>query len=145
MAIIFGALLYVGDWWGQRYQSRSDITLRDAVLIGLAQALSLIPGVSRSGICMTAARFLGIERQMAARFAFLLAIPTILGAVVLTACKICHNGTSLDLGLLGYGVALSFAFGLLAIHSLLKFLQNFSLLPFAIYRILLGGLIIVLI
>ena len=145
MAIIFGILLYVGDWWGQRLHPRREIKLRDAILIGLAQALALIPGVSRSGICMTAARFLGIERQLAARFAFLLAIPTILGAVGLTSYKMYRNGTSLDLGLLGFGVALSFAFGLLAIHGMLKFLQRFSLLPFAIYRVLLGGVILALV
>jgi undecaprenyl-diphosphatase len=145
MAIIFGILLYISDLWGQRQYSRSEVKLRDAIFIGLAQALALIPGVSRSGICMTAARFLGIERQLAARFAFLLAIPTILGAVVLTAYKMYQNGTPLDLGFLGYGVALSFAFGLLAIHGMLKFLQHYSLLPFAIYRVLLGLLIMALV
>ncbi|MEI8296183.1 MAG: undecaprenyl-diphosphate phosphatase [Alphaproteobacteria bacterium] len=145
MAIVFGVLLYAGDWWGNlRGQQRNEVKLRDAIIIGLAQGLALIPGVSRSGICMTAARFLGIERQMAARFAFLLAIPTILGAVVLTSYKMYRNGTPLDLGLLSCGVALSFAFGLLAIHGMLRFLQRFSLLPFAIYRVGLGLLIMAL-
>lgn len=142
MAIIFGILLYLGDWWGQRRSTRHEVKLQDAIVIGLAQALALIPGVSRSGICMTAARFLGIERQLAARFAFLLSIPTVLGAVVLTAYKILKNDTPLDMEFLGIGIALSFVFGLLAIHSMLKFLQRFSLLPFMIYRVLLGLLIL---
>jgi len=142
MAIIFGILLYIGDWWGQRRPSRNTVKLQDAIIIGLAQALALIPGISRSGICMTAARFLGIERQLAARFAFLLSIPTVLGAVVLTAYKILKNDMPLDVGFLGIGIALSFLFGLLAIHGMLKFLQRFSLLPFMIYRVLLGLLIL---
>uniref|UniRef100_UPI00260859F8 undecaprenyl-diphosphate phosphatase n=1 Tax=Sphingosinicella sp. TaxID=1917971 RepID=UPI00260859F8 len=82
--IVYGLLLWAADRWGKQVKAYEDLTLKDAVLVGLAQALALIPGTSRSGVTMTAARFLGFERAECARFSFLLGIPAIAGAGLLT-------------------------------------------------------------
>jgi undecaprenyl-diphosphatase len=97
-AFIFGVLLYIADRMGPRLKFMQDITLGPALLIGVAQALALIPGTSRSGITITAARFLGFERADSARFSFLLGMPAIAGAGVLTVLETNGTGHALPAG-----------------------------------------------
>ncbi|MEL6946470.1 MAG: undecaprenyl-diphosphate phosphatase, partial [Pseudomonadota bacterium] len=91
-AIFFGIVMYVADVFGKRVKKMEDMTLSPALIIGLAQAVALIPGTSRSGITMTAARFLGFERGEAARFSFLLGIPAITAAGLFTALEAVQEG-----------------------------------------------------
>ncbi len=110
-----------------------------AIVIGLAQAMALIPGVSRSGSTIVAGLFQGISRSSAARFSFLLGIPAMAGAGLLTALNIPENGgLGVDILPLLIGFITSFAFGLLAVAFLMKFLKKNSLIIFAIYLIALG-------
>lgn len=143
--ILFGVLLYGIDLWRPKEKKIEQITLFHAVYVGVAQAIALVPGVSRAGITMTAVRSLGFDRQTAARFSFLLSIPAITGAVALTTYDIVRLGAHMNWPLLGVGVAVSMLAGLAAIHGMLKFLQRFSFLPFMIYRILLGLLAMALV
>lgn len=137
-AIGFGILLYIADR-AQGYLNKIEqVTFGHGFIIGIAQAIALIPGTSRSGICITAARFMGFDRPTAARFAFLLSIPAILGAAVLTTFDAVKEGVTIDLSILFSAIGLSFIFGLAAIGFFMKFISRFSLTPFVIYRIILG-------
>lgn len=143
-AIIFGALLYLCDRYGHSIRRMSDMTFTPALIIGVAQAIAIIPGTSRSGITMTAARALGFERPEAARFAFLLGIPAIAGAGVLKLGDAVSSGESISLDVLLTAV-LTFFVALGTITILMKLVRHVSFLPFAIYRILLGVLLLGLI
>ena len=135
--LIFAALLYHADRYPDR-KSMAEITFGEAILIGASQILSLIPGVSRSGITMTAARYLGFDRAQAARFSMLLAIPTILGAGAGASLEIYVSGNiALQHEALVAG-ALSFVAALASIWAMMKWLQTMSFTPFVIYRIVLG-------
>lgn len=143
--LIFGALLWFAD---RREQNKSDIaslSYRDALIIGFAQLISIIPGVSRSGICMTAGRFAGLDRPLSARFAMLLSIPTILGAGVLAGYDMIKSGNSDLTGDALLGGALAFVFALLAITVLMNWLKSQTYTPFVIYRVVLGGLLLALV
>ncbi len=142
-SIIFGILLY---WFDTKCAAKLDISklcFGHALIIGFAQVLAIIPGTSRSGVTMTAARALGFTRTDAARFSMLMSIPTILAAALLQIKDILESN-SLTIGAdLLLGAGLSFITALLAIAGLLKWLQNSSMTPFVIYRVLLGiGLLI---
>lgn len=137
-SIFFGALLYFADRLAQQLRNINSLSFGKGFLIGLAQALALIPGTSRSGICITAGRFLGFDRVLAARFAFLLSIPAIIGAGVLTAKDVINEGMPLLTTEVGCAVLFSFIFGLLAIRFMMAYLAKYSLAPFAIYRVVLG-------
>jgi undecaprenyl-diphosphatase len=143
-AIIFGALLYLCDRYGHSIRRMSDMTLSPALIIGVAQAIAIIPGTSRSGITMTAARALGFERPEAARFAFLLGIPAIAGAGVLKLGDAVSSGETISLDVLLTAV-LTFFVALGTITILMKLVRHMSFLPFAVYRILLGVLLLGLI
>jgi len=119
-----------------------DLTLRDALIIGAAQAVALIPGVSRSGITISSGLFMGMERESAARFSFLLSTPVIAGAVLLHTKKLIGNHTDYDFALFAYGFVASAITGFLAIKFLLNFLRNSPLNVFAYYRFLLAVVII---
>ena len=134
-----GLLLWVADWFGSKKRNLHDLTFLDALLIGLSQALAIIPGVSRSGATITTARILGIDRADAANFSFLMATPIIAGAGMLEAHKLFHTGLAAQLG---WGFVASTVFGLLAIVGLLRFLRTHSYKPFAIYRIVLAAIVI---
>ena len=143
-AIIFGVLLYVCDRFGLSLRRMSDMSITPALIIGLAQAIAIIPGTSRSGITMTAARALGFERPEAARFAFLLGIPAIAGAGVLKLGDAFANGVTISFSVLLTAV-LTFFVALGTITILMKLVRHMSFLPFAIYRVLLGiGLLVVI-
>jgi undecaprenyl-diphosphatase len=142
----FGFVLAVADRWGTRRRDLSGLTLPDALLVGLAQALALVPGTSRSGITMTAALLLGYRRPAAARFSFLLAIPV---GVLATAYDGFQMATgrvpAVGLPAVAAAVAVSAAAGYLVIGGLLAWLQRQSFTPFVVYRVALGVAILVLV
>jgi undecaprenyl-diphosphatase len=142
-AIIFGTLLYLCDRFGLWLKRMEDMTLGQALIIGVAQAIAIIPGTSRSGITMTAGRALGFERPDAARFSFLLGIPAIAGAGILKL------GTAISEGHMISGDQLLTAFftflvALATIAVLMKLVKFMSFLPFAIYRVALGIILLAL-
>lgn len=136
--VIFGLLLWWADAQGKRERSEHTIGWRDVVVIGLAQALALIPGTSRSGITMTAGLMLGLSRAGAARFSFLLSIPIILLAGGYNGVKLAQSGQAVEWSALGLGVLFSALSAYLCIHLFLKALERIGMLPFVIYRLLLG-------
>ncbi|MBF0626039.1 MAG: undecaprenyl-diphosphate phosphatase [Magnetococcales bacterium] len=140
--ILFGLLLWWADQRGQRQREIQVLTWRDALLIGMAQALALVPGTSRSGITMTAALFLGYTRESAARFSFLLAIPVGVLAALLDLADLVNTPLPPDewQGLL-IGLTLSAVTAYWVIHWLLTWLRRQSMTPFVIYRLLVGALI----
>lgn len=143
-AIIFGVLLFLCDRYGLMVRRMADMTIAPAVLIGIAQAIAIIPGTSRSGITMTAARALGFERSEAARFSFLLGIPAIAGAGILKLGDAVASGQDISLEML-LTAALTFFVALGTITVLMKMVRSISFLPFAIYRVGLGIILLALI
>ncbi|MDA0338947.1 MAG: undecaprenyl-diphosphate phosphatase, partial [Proteobacteria bacterium] len=136
--LCFGVVLWLADRFGPMLKKLASLQMSDAVWIGLAQAISLLPGTSRSGITMTAARALGFEREDAARFSMLLAIPTIIAAGTLTSISVVNAG-NVALGLDALiAAALSFGAAYMAIMVFLRWVRRASLTPFVIYRIILG-------
>ncbi len=140
-AIFFGLLMYVADVVGPRIKRMEDITLGPAMIIGLAQAVALIPGTSRSGITMTAARFMGFERGEAARFSFLLGIPAISAAGLFTALEAWQAGGGVPVDAL-WAAFFTFFAALAAIALLMAVVRRTSFLVFVIYRIALGLLLL---
>lgn len=139
----FGILLWIADKIGMTINRLEHMRWGGALFIGLAQVLALIPGTSRSGITMTAARFMGYERSDAAQFSMLMSIPVILGAGLLAGIDL-HQGGNIQLNkdvLLAVG--LSFVTALIAISVLMNWLKRSTFTPFAIYRVLLGIAILV--
>lgn len=137
MMLVFGIVLWIADRF-KNNRVLDKMTHKDALLIGLSQALAIIPGVSRSGITMTSARFLGFSRVEAARFSMLLSIVAISGAGTLASFDLIKSGDfKLGSDIL-IAVFLSFISGLVAIALMMKWLSHASFKPFAIYRILLG-------
>ncbi len=136
-AIFWGLVLYAADRFGPMRRVMEDIRLPHAVIIGLAQAVALIPGTSRSGITMTAARLLGYTRPEAARFSFLLGIPAILGAGILVIGDAVEAGEPITTEALLTG-GLTFFAALAAIAVLMAMVKRMSFLPFTIYRVALG-------
>ena len=136
VSIVFGMLLLLAEKIGA--QEKSKVTLPHALIIGCAQVLAFIPGASRLGSCLTAARFLGIQRWQATQFSFLLAVPTILGAVVLTGIDVVHAGKLFELLPLWPAVVLTCVISLLVLKGLQWYVMHYSYIPFAFYRIILG-------
>jgi undecaprenyl-diphosphatase len=137
--IIFGLLL----WWADRRiptRTINSLTWREALMAGMAQALALIPGVSRSGITITAGRFLGLDRTQAARLSFLLALPATAAAVSLGLFDVLKNPSEYadQWLILGTVASLSFVTGLGVMHGLMHFIKRHSYTPFVIYRVALG-------
>ncbi|WP_106419764.1 undecaprenyl-diphosphate phosphatase [Salinicola tamaricis] len=141
--IVFGVLLGIADARGSRVEPLGAMTLKRALLIGLAQAVALIPGTSRSGITMTAALMLGFTRQAAARFSFLLSIPLILAAGTLKGVELAQTGTATQWHEIALGVGFSFVAAWLCIKLFLAALDRIGMMPFVIYRLLLGVVLFV--
>ena len=138
MSLIFGILLYVSDKSKIVKKISSDFTNRSAIFIGLFQILSLIPGVSRSGITITSGRLLGFSRFDAAKISFFLSIPTLSAASILGIYNIYKEGST-ELNFLSIiAVLFSFIFSYITITFFLKFIKRFSLNIFIIYRIILS-------
>ena len=138
----FGLLLWWSDAAGTRQRTLSALSLKDALLIGLAQMLALIPGTSRSGITITAALFLGLRRDDAARFSFWLSMPLIAAAGAFKTLELITEGGPTDWHAIAWGTLLSFISALLCIHLFLRFLERIGLMPYVIYRLALGALLI---
>ena len=136
---IFGVLLILADKIGMTFRRIEHLTFGDIICIGIAQAVALIPGTSRSGICMTAARILGMERTDAARFSMLLSIPVIIGAGSLKGYELLQYGNPNYTNEILAGAFLSFIVALLSIWLMMAWLRRANFTPFGIYRILLGG------
>ena len=143
-AIVFGALLYLADAFGLSRRTVADMNWKTSLIIGCAQALSLSPGTSRSGITMTAARGLGFVRPEAARFAFLLSIPANGAASALVIGNALESGEPISAAVILTGV-LTFFIALATITILMRLVRFMSFLPFAIYRIVLGAALLALI
>jgi len=125
-----------------KYRNQDSINLRDSIFIGIAQAFAIIPGVSRSGITISAGLFKGLQRDVAARFSFLLSTPIIAGALLLHIKKALTNNTEYDLQLFLWGFIASFLTGYIAIKFLLAFLKKYPLNIFVYYRFILAVVII---
>ena len=136
--LIFGILLYISDKQKLSKNIQFNFNYKSAIIIGLLQILSLIPGVSRSGISITGARFLQFKRIEAAKISFLLSIPT-LGAVTIFGLRNLYLSDNLELSVLNFiSIVCSFIFSFVTIHFFLKYIQKFSLNLFVIYRLVLG-------
>jgi undecaprenyl-diphosphatase len=138
----YGILMALADRYARREKGISEIRIRDAVIIGLAQALSLVPGTSRSGVTITAGRLLGFERQDAARFSFLLSAPVILLATLYKGGEMVLGDAAVAWGQLALGVVVSAVVAYLSIDFFMRFVSRIGLAPFAIYRLALAGLIL---
>ncbi len=142
-AIIYGIILYLADRMGPDRKRVEEMNLPPALLIGLAQMFALIPGTSRSGVTISAARFLGFSRPEAARFSFLLGMPAIAGAGLLTVREALETGASFS-GDVWLAAALSFIVSFAAIAFLMAVVKRMSFAPFVIYRMCLGVFLLAL-
>lgn len=142
--MVVGVIFIIGEWAHKKMAKEStELTLKKVLIIGVAQAIALIPGVSRSGSTIIAGLFQGIRRESAARFSFLLGMPAILGAGILTAIKSSESaGVAIDTGTMVFGASISFIFSLLSVWFLMKFLKKHTLLVFAIYLIAVGSFVL---
>ena len=138
----FGVLLWIADARGSRVRTQEQLRWVDAVWIGSAQCLALVPGVSRAGIVMTAALALGLQRTAAARVAFLLAIPTIGAAGALSLQKSLYATQAVDWGGLVVGALIAGISAWLCIHFFLRLIERIGMMPFALYRVVLGGFLL---
>ena len=142
--LIFGILLYFSDKFENKNNIKRNFSVKTAIIIGIFQVLSLVPGVSRSGISITAARFMKFERVESAKISFLLSIPT-LAAVSIFGIHNLISSNNLEFSLLSiFAIFLSFTFSLITIKFFLKFINKFSLNIFVIYRVFLGLIILIL-
>ncbi|MGZ5403566.1 MAG: undecaprenyl-diphosphate phosphatase [Nocardioides sp.] len=142
--IVLGVILGVADRMSADRKTLKDLSLRDAVLMGLAQACALVPGVSRSGATISMGRILGYERETATRYAFLLAIPAVIGAGLFELQEIPNGENTYGWGPTIVATVVAFVVGYAAIAWLLRYVSTNSYLPFVIYRIGLGTLVLVL-
>jgi undecaprenyl-diphosphatase len=139
MLAVFGIIMLIADKISPKNRLMAELTYPQAFLIGLAQALALVPGVSRAGITMTVGLLLGLKRDQAARFSFLMAIPIIAGAGAKQGLGLVKEHlTSTQLGLMAVGVVVAALAGYAALRFLIQFLNNFSLAAFAYYRVALA-------
>lgn len=139
----FGLLLWWADVRGQRVRDEHTVNWRDVLVIGCAQALAIIPGTSRSGITITAGLAVGLTREAAARFSFLLSIPVIVLAGGYEVYKLMQQPEEATWGVLVGGALISAISAYLCIHFFLKLLERIGMLPFVAYRLVLGiGLLV---
>jgi undecaprenyl-diphosphatase len=143
--IVLGVILGIADRVSRSNKQIKQITLRDAVLMGVAQACALVPGVSRSGATISMGRFLGYEREAATRYAFLLAIPAVVGAGLFELKEIPHGDNTYGWGPTIVATVISFVVGYAAIAWLLRYVSTKSYTPFVLYRVALGALVLVLV
>lgn len=136
--IVFGILLGYADWRHRGSRSEYSMSWADVLWIGMAQALALIPGTSRSGITMTAALLLGLNREASARFSFLLSIPVIVLAAGLEIVNLVEASIPVDAGDMVLGALVSGLSAYLCIHYFLAFIRRIGMQPFVVYRLLLG-------
>jgi len=140
----FGLLLGLSDVRGHKTRTEDTLTVTDALWIGLAQALALIPGTSRSGITMTAALALGLTRSAAARFSFLLSVPVILMAGGYESLQLVQQAEPVDWGAIVLGTVVAGVSAYLSIHFFMQLIEKVGMLPFVVYRLLLGVFLLLL-
>ena len=145
--IVAGLVLLLAEKVGKRDRSMEQIETKDGFVVGMAQALALIPGVSRSGATITAGLFMGLDRSTAARFSFLLSVPAVVLSGLLELGSILSGEEGQDTGATALIVATVFAFlsGYAAIALLLRYLSNHTMVIFVVYRVALGALVLVLV
>jgi undecaprenyl-diphosphatase len=143
--VIGGAIMWLADHWGSQTRDVDDVTFPLATGLGVAQAVALVPGISRSGISISAARFAGLNREAAARFSFLMATPITLGAAIFEIRKLATGeaGVAVEVGPLIVGMVAAFVSGMLAIGFLLRYLRTRSLNVFVAYRLILAAIVVV--
>lgn len=137
----YGVLLAIADRFGAQNRDITTLKIRDAFVIGLAQALSLVPGTSRSGVTITAAMAMGLKRQDAARFSFLLSVPVILLATLYKGASMLLGDVAIAWGTLSIAALISAIVAYLSIEFFMRFVNAIGLVPFAIYRLILAGVI----
>jgi undecaprenyl-diphosphatase len=140
--IVFALLLWVADLKQSKQRSEFQLNWREVLMIGCFQALALIPGTSRSGITMTAGLLLGLSRQAAARFSFLLSIPIIFASGTLQTLELLQVSHTIDWLALMLALVLSAVSAGICIHLFLGLIEKTGMLPFVIYRLLLGLVLI---
>lgn len=140
----FGILLGFADKVQRHTRDEYSMSLKDVLVVGLFQALALIPGTSRSGITMTAGLFLGLNRDAAARFSFLLSIPVIIASGLFKTRDLIESKVPVEWVLLLLAVGLSAVSAWLCIHFFLQLINRIGMMPFVIYRLVLGALLLVL-
>ena len=146
LTLVIGAVvLWLADRWGPARRAIGDVTFPLAIGIGAAQALALVPGISRSGISISAARFAGLDREAAARFSFLMATPIIAGAAIFEVRKLVTGeaGVAVELAPLLIGMVAAFVSGVLAIRVMLRYLRTRSLTVFVVYRLVVAAVVVV--
>lgn len=144
MLIITGTILFVSERVGIKRKELAKLAHSDALLIGVGQAVAILPGISRSGTTIAVGLARGLNRQSAARFSFLLSIPAILGALVFSLGDLVHSGVALGGGPLFAGLLASAGTGYLAIHLLLNLIRRGKLVWFSYYTWFVGALVVVL-
>ncbi len=142
--IVFGVLLWLADRNKNLVRDEHQLRWKDVLIIGVAQAIALIPGTSRSGITITAALMLGLKREAAARFSFLLSIPVIVLAGGSETVKYAEVASTQDINYLIIGAMISALSAYACIHLFLKLLQRIGMTPFVIYRLILGAVLLAL-
>ncbi len=142
--LVFGLVLYFTDQRGRQERELAQWTLREAVILGLWQALALIPGTSRSGATISGARMLGYDRTNAARISMLMSIPTIMASGVLLGIDVIGQGDALVMRDLSIAAGMAFVAALLALSLMLRLLRSVSFTPYVIYRVLLGLVLLAL-
>ncbi len=147
IALVVGGFIIL--WVEKRQMHRTpkvtsvdDMRVKDALVVGLAQILALIPGTSRSGSTIMGGMIWGLERKVATEFSFLLAVPVMIAATTYDVLKHYKDFSAQDIGLIVIGFVAAFVAGLLAVKALLKFVASKNYVPFAYYRIIFGGLIL---
>ena len=142
MLIAVGALMWFADSRGRTDRTVRDVDGRTALFVGVAQALAVIPGTSRSGITMTAGRIAGLGRPAAARFSFLLSAPITAGSLALLVNDAVEDHSAVVWGPMALGAAVAFVTGMLVIGGLLRFLRRYGLTVFVWYRFALGAVVL---
>jgi len=138
----YAILMVLADRYGRKSRDIASVQVKDAVLVGIAQALALVPGTSRSGVTISAAMALGFERQDAARFSFLLAVPVIVLATLYSLYGLLTANIPVAWGQLAIGVLVSAIVAYASIEFFMRFVSRIGLLPFAIYRLVLAAVIL---
>ena len=143
--VIGGVILWIADHLSPRTKTVEDVTFPVAIGIGVAQTIALVPGISRSGISISAARFAGLERESAARFAFLMATPVTAGAILFEGRKLLTGeaGVGVEVAPLIVGLVASLVSGVIAIRFMLGYLRTRSLDVFVLYRFILAAVVLI--
>ena len=141
--IVFGIVLGLADKLGAQERTLESIAWKDVIVISVAQILALIPGTSRSGVTISAGLAMGLTRDAAARFSFLMAIPVITLAGIWQGKGLVEQAQPVQWSILLFAVLVSALVAVFCIHFFLRYLQRFSLMPFVVYRLILGVILLV--